>query len=195
MPRPARPIVPVGMPAISDVPPEARGELANWMKAHLDRVEAEAAARVELAKTVIDHPSDLMRPLVKHFAGMGIPKAQIARLLVMSPSTLVTHYEHELDLGIAEANLAVAQNAFKAATDPANGNLSVKWLERRGGEEWKRPVQSVELSKKDSAAAPVIDSTQLTYEERQQMRAMLQRIKSGGAGEPLQPDEEPLIGG
>jgi hypothetical protein len=182
------------MPTIEQVPEAARAELANWMKSHLERVEAEAEARVALAKTVIEHPSDLMRPLVKHFAGMGIPKAQIARLLVMSPSTLATHYETELDLGTAEANLAVAQNAYKAATDPANGNLSLKWLERRGGEEWKRPVQELAINK-PAAGPPVIDSTRLTYAERQQMRAMLQRINEGGEGEPLQADEEPLIGG
>jgi hypothetical protein len=64
----------------------------------------------------------------------------------------------------------------------------MKVLERQGGEEWLPPLKRV-ADVTDPSAPPVIDSSKLTAEERNQLREMLMRVAEGGEGEPVGEDE------
>ena len=171
---------------------EAREALSIWMKSQFEAQEAAALERAELLRTVGEHPSPIFARLVKKFAGLGIAKSHIAKLLEIAVGTLETHYGNELELGVAETNAMVAANMLLIATDPANpgaGKVGMTWLDRRGGQPWRAPSQKIEVADQRDAGPPVIDSSKLTYEERQAMRAMLTRIAEGGEGEPLQENE------
>jgi hypothetical protein len=41
--------------------------------------------------------------------------------------------------------------------------------------------------------SPIIDSSKLTFRERESLRAMLTRIANGGEGDPPESDDEPVI--
>lgn len=186
---------PSGMPATT-ADGKAREELSLWMKDRFEAIESEAERRIELLRTIGEHPSPIFARLVKKFAGLGIARAHIAKLLDIGVGTLMEHYADEMELGVAETNAMVATNMLKIATsetNPAAGKVGMSWLDRRGGEPWRAPAQKVEVKSGD-AQPPIIDSSKLTYDERQQMRAMLERISNGGEGDPIQPDEnDPVI--
>jgi hypothetical protein len=74
-------------------------------------------------------------------------------------------------------------------SDPNAGRVGMQILDRRGGEEWRPPAQKMEIDDSRNKP-PVIDSSKLTYEERQQLRQMLTRVAEGGEGDPVEPTEE-----
>jgi hypothetical protein len=179
---------------------QERANLAAWMKEQIERIEAAHRERVQILRTVGEHPSPIFSAMVKQHAYAGLPQALIAKLMCCSVSTLLNHYADELDLGKAELISAVGMNMARIATsttDPNNAKVGMDILNRRGGEEWKPPAQKVEF-KPEASGPPVIDSSKLTREERDQLRIMLTRIAEGGEGEPQEgePQEgvEPLIG-
>jgi hypothetical protein len=183
------------MPAAPAERGAAREELSLWMKAQFEKIETEHQQRVEILRTAGEHPSPVFGKMVKRFAALGIVRAHIAKLLDVSLSTLTTHYADELELGVAEANAAVATNMLRIATDPSNpaaGKVGMAWLDRRGGEQWAPATKKIEVEDV-TQRAPIIDSSKLTFAERQQMRAMLTRIADGGTGESVEDDEGGVI--
>lgn len=182
---------PSGMPVVSDAGGSERERLAAWFKEKMEQVEAEHQERIELLRTVGEHPSPIIARLVRKFAGL-VAKTQIAKLLDMPYSTLMAYYADDVELGAAQMNVMVATNMARIATsptDPQASKVGMDWLERRGGDEWRRGAQKIEIDSKNTQP-PIIDSSKLTREERDQMRIMLTRIAEGGEGEPLGPDEE-----
>lgn len=175
-----------------------REQIALWMKARFEKIEADNAEREMILRTAGDHPSPIFGKMVRRLAGLlGMSaKTQIARMLDISVDILNRFYIEDLELGIAEVNVAVAGTMLQIATDqhnPSAASAGMKWLERRGGNDWKPPAKKLILGKEDEKSA-VIDSSKLTFEQRQQMRAMINYVQEGGEGEPLQPGEdEPLI--
>jgi hypothetical protein len=165
------------------------------MKAQFEKIEADHQQRVDILRTAGEHPSPVFGRMVKRFSALGIMRGHIAKLLDVSLSTLATHYADELELGVAEANAAVATNMLRIATDPENpaaGKVGMAWLDRRGGEQWAPATKKIEVEDV-TQRPPIIDSSKLTYEERQQMRAMLTRIAEGGAGDPVEDSEIGVI--
>ena len=172
-----------------------REALAAWMRDRFELIEREHQERVEALRTVGEHPSPVFSAMVKKFGALGLEKALVAKLMGVSVMMLNAHYESDYDLGKAEILASVAGNMIRIATsttDPAASKVGMDVLNRRGGEEWKPPAQKLEVE--TVAKPPVIDSSALTYEERQQMRAILTRIAEGGEGEPLKPEEDGVIG-
>lgn len=185
-----------GIPSNEETIGAARESLSIWMKAQFDRMESEYTARIEILRTAGEHPSPIFSGFVKRFAALGISKKQIAQLLNISTGVLKNNYDNDYDLGIAEANILVASNMLRIATsdtDANNAKVGMHWLDRRGGEPWKPPAQKMVIDD-ERQSPPVIDSSKLTFEERQTLREMLLRIDAGGEGEPLRSEEEdPVI--
>jgi len=123
-----------------------------------------------------------------------MPKSLVAKMLGLTVTSLDQYYADDYDLGALSALRSVAANAIRIAsspTDPNAGRVAMQILDRRGGEEWKPPkVVTEDASKKP----PLIDATKLTYEERQALRQMLERVAAGGEGDPITEDSPPQPG-
>jgi hypothetical protein len=181
-------------PALEEAQGPQREVLALWMKDKVEKIQADADARAELLRTVGEHPSPIFSRMVKNFGMLGIEKKLVAKIMGITPGTLNQFYAEDYDVGAAEIISSVAANMLRIATspdDPNNAKVGMDVLNRRGGEEWKPPAQKLitSIEKKDN----VIDSSKFSYEERQELRKMLERIQQGGEGEPLQPDEDDSI--
>jgi hypothetical protein len=176
------------------VPPQDEREiLANWWRKRMDQIEREHQERIELLRTVGEHPSPVFAKQVRMLGALGMPKALAGKLLGLSAHTLQTHYGEEYDIGAADVIASVAANMIRigsSPTDPANAKVGMDILSRRGGQEWRPPAQKLEVADDRETPKNVIDSSRLTYEERQSLREMITRVQSGEPGDPLQPDEE-----
>lgn len=89
---------------------------------------------------------------------MGMPEADIATVVGISPKTLRKYYRHELDTGHLQANARVAQALFNKAlskTDRSAVTAQIFWLKTRAG--WKE-TSAHEISGADgSPVASVIE--------------------------------------
>lgn len=83
-------------------------------------------------------PTDRDRATVKALTGYGIIQEEIATLLQINRSTLIRHYQREMQIGHIEANAAVAQSLFQMATRGQNVAAAIFWLKVRAG--WKDPA-------------------------------------------------------
>jgi hypothetical protein len=70
-------------------------------------------------------------------AGYGVPEAEIAGVVGVSPKTLRKHYRGELDHGHVKANAKVAENLYRKATGEGREAViaAIFWLKTRAG--WK----------------------------------------------------------
>lgn len=95
-------------------------------------------------------PSANTRAQVKKAASLGGTQEVICAMLGITKPTLRKHYREELDLGAAEANMAVAQSLFKMATDKNKPNITaaIFWMKTRAGWTEAQPTTS---SKKEQA--------------------------------------------
>ena len=188
---------PINDPILPEIPESQREIIALWMQNQFYAIEQDHAARVEALRNAGEHPSPVFSSMVKRFGGLGLAKSLSAKLLGISNSTFNTHYLEDYELGSAEIISQVMANMLRVATsqtDPAASKVGMQILDRRGGEEWLPPAKRLEMSQKKNEV-PIIDSSKLTYEERQQLRAMITRAANGGEGDPVGQDEdEPLIG-
>ena len=80
-------------------------------------------------------PTEERRRLVCELTGLGLSKAEIARVIVPGGITLATlrrHFREELAIGRSQANAAVARSLFQQA---CTGNVAAckLWLERNAG--------------------------------------------------------------
>ena len=100
-------------------------------------------------------PTEEQRRLVRAMSGFGIPQEQIATHLEVDAKTLRKHFRAELDRGMTEANVKVAQSLFTMATSGKNVAAAIFWMKARAG--W-REKQSVELAGPDGQplAAPMV---------------------------------------
>jgi hypothetical protein len=181
---------PAGMP-ITDARGGEREQLAQFWKQRIQEIDTEHRERIELLRTVGEHPSPLFQRVVMNMGGLGMPKSLLAKMLGLTVSTLESAYGDDYALGKAYKIKAVAENMLRIAiseTDPSAANVGMKVLERQGGEEWLPPLKRV-ADVTDPSAPPVIDSSKLTAEERNQLREMLMRVAEGGEGEPVGEDE------
>lgn len=177
---------------LPELPDPERAAISMWMQQRFDIIEQEHQARIELLRTAGEHPSPIFASMVRRFGGLGLPKTLCAKMLGIGVGTLTQHYEDDYDLGTAEVLSTVAANMVRIATstcDNANAKVGMAILERRGGNEWRPPSKKIEIDD-GSNAPPIIDSSKLTYEERQTLRAMLTRVANGGEGDPVGPGED-----
>lgn len=188
--------VPPGMPQAPEEQGGARELLALWMKQRIQEIVAENSERIELLRTVGEHPSPVFQNIVQTNGALGMPKELIAKMLGMSEASLNKFYADDYDLGKLSTMRALAANAIRigsSLTDPNAGRVAIQILDRRGGPEWLPPARKLEVDDARSKT-PLIDASKLTYEERQQLRQMLERIAGGGEGDPQIEDLPPETG-
>src|ERR1035438_4685161 len=182
------------IPALDRVGEETRVELTQWMKGLLSDIERVHAERVEILRNGGEHPIPIFQQMMKQFGVLGMPKRLAAKLLGMKVPTLDSYYADDYDIGQAEMLKKVASNMVRIAvstTDPAAWKVGMDILNRMGGEEWKPPAQKLKVEHDD--AAPIINSDNLSPEQRQTLRAlMIQALEQQGT-EPVPEDDAPLI--
>jgi hypothetical protein len=179
---------------LPDIPDDKREAISLWVKERLEESEAAHQNRIELLRTAGEHPSPIFARFVRLSGELGLSKTLAAKQLGISVAMLTSHYADDYELGAAEILSAIAANMNRKAiseTDPNAAKIGLAILERRAGPEWEPPSKKVQLSD-DRNKAPIIDSSKLTFAERQQLRLMLTRVANGGEGDPV--EEDPLIG-
>jgi transcriptional regulator with XRE-family HTH domain len=187
--------VPDGMPVVPDARGSEREALSLWWKERIQDIERIYEERIQVLRTVGEHPSPVFAKIVRMDGALGMPKSLLAKKLGMSVTMLTQYYGDEYDLGAAEMLSQIAANMLRigtSMTDPAAAKVGMQILDRRGGEEWRPPAQKLQLED-ERDKPPVIDSSKLTYEERQALREMLMRVANGGEGDPIE-DDQALIG-
>ena len=85
-------------------------------------------------------PIDEQRRLVRAMAGFGVPQDDIATQLDIDPKTLRKYFRAELDRGMVEANVKVAQSLFQMATSGKNVAAAIFWMKARAGWREKQEV-------------------------------------------------------
>lgn len=77
-------------------------------------------------------PTDEQRALVKGFAAVGLPQAQIATYLDIDKVTLLKYFRSELDKGMIEANSQIGKVLYQKAL---SGNIAaaIFWAKVRMG--------------------------------------------------------------
>jgi AraC-like DNA-binding protein len=163
------------MPNAPQIKGAERESLVAFMRERLLEIEKDYQDRIELIRAGLEHPLPLYAKLAHNHAAMGLPRTQIARLLGISVTTLERHYQDDLELGIAQINLKIASNVARKALsdDPDAAKIGLDWLDRRGGDQWRKSTQKIEV---EDNKPPLIDISQLKPEEREALRAMLTRI-------------------
>jgi hypothetical protein len=80
-------------------------------------------------------PTEEQRKLVKTLSGFGIPQEDIAQFIGIEPKTLRRRFREELDRGMIEANVKVAQSLFQMATTGKNVAAAIFWMKARA--QWR----------------------------------------------------------
>ena len=78
-------------------------------------------------------PTDEQRRIVRALAAVGVPQEAISNHLEIDAKTLRKHLRRELDGGMLEANVKVAQTLFSMATVDRNVAACIFWMKARGG--------------------------------------------------------------
>jgi hypothetical protein len=153
-----------------------RQSLATWWREQIVQLEKEHQERVETLSGAGEHPSAAYASQVRKFGALGMPVDAIAILLGVPETVLLQHYESDWRIGESLLIAPVAANLFRIATsgnDRVAYKAAIDILNRRGGEEWRPPAQKLEIDDSRKNKTRVIDSSKLTFEQRQQLRAII----------------------
>lgn len=156
-----------------------RANLHDWWREQSEFMEKEQAAIFLALEGAGPHPNLAYSRQVRRLGALGLPPNLIATKLDITEGELFTHYEVDLKQGEGLLLAPVAANMYRMATS-GNGKWALKAateiLNRRGGEAWRPPAQKVEIT--DERKVPgkgIIDSAKLSWEEREQLRAIVER--------------------
>jgi hypothetical protein len=176
---PANETAPEDMPWVSGIRPDPaldREYLERWWREHMAAMELATAARRELLGAVSEHPSAIFARQARVFGALGMPRDMAAVLLEISEAQFASCYGNEYAVGSAGVLQQVSANMLRIAMS-TNDRVAVKaateFLNRRGGEEWRPPAQKLEIDDSRKAKGKVIDSSQLTWEQRQMLRDII----------------------
>ena len=135
------------MPQLPGLAPQERKDLVSFMKGRLEEIERDYQDRLELIRSGSEHPITIYAKLVHNHAAMGLPIPQICKLLGISRPVLERWYSDDLELGVAAINLKIASNvARKALSDDVDAaKIGLDWLDRRGGDGWRKSTQKIEV--------------------------------------------------
>lgn len=158
---------------------EDRASLSEWWKEQGEFMEREQESIALVLNDAGPHPSLAYARQIRRLGALGIPQDLIATLLEISEGMLLEHYEMDLRQGEALMLVPVAANMIRMATS-GNSKAALKAateiLGRRGGEAWRPPAQKVEISdERKTPGKGIIDSAKLSWEEREQLRAIVER--------------------
>jgi hypothetical protein len=161
-------------PEADSVPLDERATMVAWMQDQIAEIKRAADLRVELARTMGEHPMPLFGQLVQHYAGMQLEPTVIAKMLMIPYSVLMLHYEDDLTLGAAHVKLKIAENMVRIATSTTDKDAAKVGMDFLGRVNKNfRSSSKVEVEAGDTDAR-VIDSSLLTVEQRQQLREMIE---------------------
>ena len=76
-------------------------------------------------------PTKAQRKEVQRLSGVGITQLQIALLIGIDKKTLIKHYRHDLDLGIAKADAAIGGGLYSKAVDDNDLGAMIWWSKAR----------------------------------------------------------------
>jgi hypothetical protein len=189
MPRPPK------LPALPNLTGAEREALANWYREQSQQILQKHDADLELARSVVNHPSPFMQNSVRNYAGLGYSKKDTAKMLGVSMATFAEHYDEDYEVGKLIMMKPVLENLMRmgtSLTDPNNALVAFKLAERRIKGEFLPPPKQIE-DVTDKEQKPVFDITKLTVEQRAQLREMIEALESGQQGEPIGPDEPGVI--
>jgi hypothetical protein len=85
--------------------------------------------------------------------GTGVSQDDIARNIGCAPKTLRKHFRDDLDRGLAEANVTIADSLFAAAM-AGNITAMIFWLKCRGG--WRERAAADETGPAGDESNPEI---------------------------------------
>jgi len=85
-------------------------------------------------------PTAEQRRTVQVLSGIGVPQEQIALIIGVDAKTLRKSCRDDLDRGMAEANVKVAQTLFSMATRGDNTAATIFWMKARAGWREKQEV-------------------------------------------------------
>ena len=127
--------------------------------------------------------SDEMRQAVSFAAGIGLPKAQICRLIInpitMRPigmRALDKHFAQDLLDGLAKANHKVSSKAYELAC-AGNVNMIIWWEKTRQGRYEKRDFRG--MAKGGELDVSPEDLSKLSNEQIQALEAVLAVVARG----------------
>jgi len=89
-------------------------------------------------------PTDEQRRHVLSMVGLGIRHEDVATMLRIDHKTLSKHFRRELDTGMIEADMRVAQSLYTNATKHMNVTAQIWWTKTRMG--WKEPSTDVNIA-------------------------------------------------
>lgn len=176
------------LPAASYLSPEDREAISVWIKAYQERQLAEFEGIEGRLRAGKEHPCEAYALQVRNLGGLGMEERLVARVLGITMKVLREHYLSDYEMGEAIALIPVAANIMRAAQSNPDAAMALKVMERRGGVKFS---QKALAAPPEEVAPPIIDYSNLTYEQRQQFRGILQSIADGQVGEPLRPEEVP----
>ena len=96
---------------------------------------------------VMHTPTEEQRRMVKVMSGFGIPQPDIASQIGIDAKTLRKHFREELDRGMTEANMRVAQSLFSMATTGGSVAAAIFWMKARAGWREKHSEEPAEEEK------------------------------------------------
>ena len=94
-------------------------------------------------------PTEDQRRTVRALSGYGVPQDGIAIHIGVDAKTLRKHFREELDRGMTEANMRVAQSLFNMATTGGSVAAAIFWMKARAG--WREKHEIV-LTEEDLGA-------------------------------------------
>ena len=174
MPKPAVVAPAVTVAAVDKLEASLRTEralTALWWRdqvAELDRAAKERGESLKGGEAV-------QRGQARVFGALGMPTDVVAALMGVNEGAFQAQYGDAYAVGSATMLAQVAANYLRIATS-TNDRYAVKAagdiMNRRGGEPWRQPAQKLEVSR-PSAKANLIDSSKLTFDERQALKAII----------------------
>lgn len=178
------------LPPLERLPEREREEMAVWVKSRIEEIDRKHLERIERLREGGEHPTPYHQKQVRLFSMMGVEEKHIARMLQLTHRELMTHYEEDLEIGYVEGIVTMSATLHKIGSDPYHkdaAKVALEWLSRRGGDQWKPPAQKHEVETSNKKEGRIIDSSNLSYEDRQKLREILMRNLEPGE---LPPPEE-----
>lgn len=152
--------------------PKEPTELEVWWREQVADLERAAKER---EGGVAKGEGAVLASQARVFGALGVPTDVAAALMGMTEGAFQARYAEDYGVGSAAIIARVAANYLRIATS-GQDRYAVKAagqiLHSRGGEQWKPPAHKIEVER-PAAKGTLIDSSKLTYEERQQLKAIL----------------------
>lgn len=109
-------------------------------------------------------PTDEHRERVETLGAYGVQNEAIAKLLRISPNTLVKHFSRELDDASTLANAKVAGFLFENAR-AGNVTAQIFWLKCRA--RWKEPASAHEITGLNGGPLEIVHALLEDIDQRQ----------------------------